>query len=603
MRTRIIYSLVICFLVLGITSFGLSQTKGKSAKVDRSSYIVNNGDSKIVPYTSGYTKSNLVLAPAFKSGNFVIGPEINTGVTGWDDYMTNGDCRHYIWLDPTNPNIINVIYTITDSTDPVGSTSRRTVYSFSTDGGVTWAPQFNVPNIRSGFGCLTLTSDGRAAIANHQTQSGATISSLYVDSYPQLEGFGEYFAPSTNGVIWPQINMLTNENGILVGNENVSSGNDHVRWSIWAQPSGPIGAWNTLWSETSGTPSNARWGSCTGINGYVAVLIDPVSETNVMGTNAIYSFVSTDNGATFGAQQTEWQPFQEGQDTVTAFFGLDLRCKPGTADRYFVFNTNNGGKYKSARLWCIKNGGTPHLIADSNKVGNLNTTYFYKTFAGLTGIDHPSIGWSADGSVMYCVYSVVMNDTGVNGWNTRDIFYSYSLDDGVTWSNGIRVTNTPLIDEGYVGVSLINPGNSPSSYELHMVYMKDPGDGPTNFNGGETTAPASRNWLIYRKVTQPTVGITNISTTIPSQYTLEQNYPNPFNPSTTIRFALPQTSNVTLKVYNLNGKEVATLINNTTVQAGTNEYRFDASNLASGIYFYKLTAGKFTDTKKMILIK
>lgn len=603
MRTRIISSLVVCFLVLGITSLGFSQKSMKSTRVDKSTYVGQYDDNKIVPYTGKYSNFSLTLDPGFRSGDYVIGPEINTGVTGWYDYMTNGDCRHYIWLDPTNSSIINVIYTTSDSSDPAGATTRRTVYAYSTDGGTTWSPQFNVPNARSGFGCLALTSDGRAVIANHQSHGGATTSSLYVDAFPQLESFAEYFAPSVaTPPIWPQINMATNGNGIIVGNENVSSGNDHVRYAIWAQPSGPIGAWTTVWSETSGTTSNARWGSCTGTNGYVAVVVDPVSETNVMGTNAIYSFVSTDNGVSFGAQQTEWTPYVDGQDTVVAFFGLDLRCKPGTADRYLAINTDVG-TYKSAKLWCIKNGGTPHLIADSNKVGNLNTTYMYQTFAGLIGIDHPSLGWSADGSVMYCVYSVVMNDTGIHGWNTRDIFYSYSTDDGVTWSNAVRVTSTPLIDEGYPSVSLVNPGTSPATYELHMVYMKDPGDGPTAFNGTSTTAPASRNYLIYRKVTQPTVGVTNISTVVPTQYTLDQNYPNPFNPSTTIRFALPKASNVTLKVYNMNGQEVSTLVNNTMVQAGTSEYRFDASKLSSGVYFYTLTAGNFKDTKKMILIK
>jgi hypothetical protein len=89
---------------------------------------------------------------------------------------------------------------------------------------------------------------------------------------------------------------------------------------------------------------------------------------------------------------------------------------------------------------------------------------------------------------------------------------------------------------------------------------------------------------------------------IPLMYTLEQNYPNPFNPSTTIIYSIPKGADVTLKVYNLLGQLVATLINENQI-AGRHEVTFDASNLPSGLYFYQINAGSFTDVKKMILLK
>ena len=89
---------------------------------------------------------------------------------------------------------------------------------------------------------------------------------------------------------------------------------------------------------------------------------------------------------------------------------------------------------------------------------------------------------------------------------------------------------------------------------------------------------------------------------LPTEFSLSQNYPNPFNPSTTINFALPKSSNVKLTIYNALGKEVATLING-TVEAGNHSAVWNASNNASGMYFFKLEAGNFTSTKKMMLIK
>ncbi len=93
---------------------------------------------------------------------------------------------------------------------------------------------------------------------------------------------------------------------------------------------------------------------------------------------------------------------------------------------------------------------------------------------------------------------------------------------------------------------------------------------------------------------------------IPDSYVLEQNYPNPFNPSTTIRFGLPAgqegISFAILKVYDVLGREIATLVND-KLEAGTYSATFETSGLASGIYFYRLTAGKYVETKRMILTK
>ena len=90
----------------------------------------------------------------------------------------------------------------------------------------------------------------------------------------------------------------------------------------------------------------------------------------------------------------------------------------------------------------------------------------------------------------------------------------------------------------------------------------------------------------------------------PKDFLLNQNYPNPFNPSTTISYQIPSSSFVTLKVYDVLGNEVATLVNEWQEQGSYNaQFTTSGKQLASGMYFYTLTAGKFTDTKKFILLK
>ncbi|MCL5011840.1 MAG: T9SS type A sorting domain-containing protein [Patescibacteria group bacterium] len=91
-------------------------------------------------------------------------------------------------------------------------------------------------------------------------------------------------------------------------------------------------------------------------------------------------------------------------------------------------------------------------------------------------------------------------------------------------------------------------------------------------------------------------------TSTPTEFKLEQNYPNPFNPVTIIKFKVPSSQVVTLKIYDLLGREVATMVNEEKVP-GSYEVKFDGSNLASGMYIYQLQAGNFVQVKKMMLIK
>jgi len=89
---------------------------------------------------------------------------------------------------------------------------------------------------------------------------------------------------------------------------------------------------------------------------------------------------------------------------------------------------------------------------------------------------------------------------------------------------------------------------------------------------------------------------------LPNEFSLEQNYPNPFNPSTTIKFSIPESGNTTIKVYNILGSEVATLLNEMK-QPGTYEINFDAASFPSGAYFYSLESGNFREGRKMIILK
>ncbi len=172
-------------------------------------------------------------------------------------------------------------------------------------------------------------------------------------------------------------------------------------------------------------------------------------------------------------------------------------------------------------------------------------------------------------------------DDGDNFINTRlNDSASLPISSGTAPFNGEFRPETPLTAMNGLGVN--------GSWVLSIS------DNAT-FDTGNLKA-----WCITLKYNTLTGGIQTL--TIPNYYALQQNYPNPFNPATKITFALPKAGNVELKVYDILGREVATLVNEVK-QPGIYNVDFNASNFASGIYFYTMKSGDFTDVKKMVLVK
>jgi hypothetical protein len=117
-----------------------------------------------------------------------------------------------------------------------------------------------------------------------------------------------------------------------------------------------------------------------------------------------------------------------------------------------------------------------------------------------------------------------------------------------------------------------------------------------------TNTLGTSEWSTIFKFRVKSVGISNISTEIPTKYSLLQNYPNPFNPSTKVRFQIPKSGLVKLKVYDVSGKEISSILSE-HLSAGTYEFTWNASSLPSGVYFYLMESGDFREVKKAVLLK
>lgn len=108
--------------------------------------------------------------------------------------------------------------------------------------------------------------------------------------------------------------------------------------------------------------------------------------------------------------------------------------------------------------------------------------------------------------------------------------------------------------------------------------------------------------LWRRSLSEMVTSVNRLSTDLPTRFNLAQNYPNPFNPSTTISFSLPSKSFVSLKVFDALGREVSVLVAE-ELSPGSYSRHWNASNVPSGVYFYRFQAGEYTDTKKMLLLR
>ena len=156
------------------------------------------------------------------------------------------------------------------------------------------------------------------------------------------------------------------------------------------------------------------------------------------------------------------------------------------------------------------------------------------------------------------------------------------------------LSNSPCIDGGN-----LDPVYNDPEDPLNPGFARWPAQGLFFNDMGAYGGPGSKT------LTDDLVGIEEVpisSGNLPAGFQLFQNYPNPFNPSTTIEFALAKGGFVTLKIYNVTGEKVATLVSE-NLNAGSYKYNWDAGSLASGIYYYRLTTGKFAETRKLALLR
>lgn len=199
----------------------------------------------------------------------------------------------------------------------------------------------------------------------------------------------------------------------------------------------------------------------------------------------------------------------------------------------------------------------------------------------------------------YTISGISIHRTGTTTV-TADAWGTISLPFG-TFSNSLRLKYIVITKDSALGGIPLVTTTTLTSYSWFVPGKKFPVFEIIYSTANVGGFISSSKHVSYNP-NNPTIGITNLSSIVADKYELGQNYPNPFNPTTNIQFAIPKSGFVSLKIYNMLGKEVVDLINE-NLNSGIYKYDFDASNLSNGIYFYTLRVNGFEETKKMTLVK
>lgn len=253
-----------------------------------------------------------------------------------------------------------------------------------------------------------------------------------------------------------------------------------------------------------------------------------------------------------GAKKLQYKSVIDGLNAVVIYSKDTL----GSIDLYYMVSNNSGVSYSA-----------PQLVVNSPT----RDDYWFDAKAYTMG----------SGGVDLIYYSDSLQAGPATNQSDK-LMYSYLIYSLSSFSNPVQISSYP-------------PGWSVNEYIPFLIeYYNPSGDLAAYWVGGSPKKLYMNRYL--------TTGIRHNDNTVAAKYSLSQNYPNPFNPITKIDFSIPSQGLVTLKVYDILGKEVAVLIDK-NLTSGNYSVDFDASKLNSGVYFYKLSSGNFAETKKMMVIK
>jgi hypothetical protein len=467
---------------------------------------------------------------------------------------------------------------------------RGSWYAHSADGGMTWPPLTKVEAARRGWTNIDqiIDVDGIEVVVAHDF--GAFALEVNVDA---ARGAGIWTPTSVGSTVWPRM---------AVGSPFVF----HIVGSIGGNP--PTGIAYTRSQDAGASfdiidmPIFTSPGVSADADGQdIAAQGTNVAIVSANTGGDVGLLTSTDNGDTWAEQviydvaglgelpegEEEFQP--DGSCSVIFDNGGNIHVVWPT---FLAIGNPNG----DPELYYSVDAPIMHWSAATGitNVAYPNPDTTIGTPVGRNGnyVTQPDIGVNSEGG-LFVVYSAMVDDQDTSGNYYAHVFASASTDGGVTWPWGGDMTYGSGFDATFPSLADRVDGKT-----LHMVYLCDPFPGNFVQNNHTQTQVA----VMYLQAYIIIEDVKRAEGDVPAAYALHQNYPNPFNPTTEIQFETPRAGQVTLTVYDILGREVAAVLSN-PVTAGVHHVRWDASGMPSGVYFYRLLSGGFSQTKKAVVVK
>ena len=248
----------------------------------------------------------------------------------------------------------------------------------------------------------------------------------------------------------------------------------------------------------------------------------------------------------------------------------------------YTYDVNNNEIEELQKNWIDSVWVNEYKLTRSYDVNNNQKELLIKEWDGSAWINESKILYNYD----------------VNNNPTESLYQTW---DGSNWMDVFNFLLTYDANNNLVELLMKDWNGSAWLNNRKLLYTYD---GNNNLTALLSQNWESSAWVNYEKYSYTYVPVTAVNENLSfvNSYNLSNNYPNPFNPSTKLIYTIPERSNVSLKVFDLLGNEVAELVNN-EIAAGTYHITFNATDLSSGVYFYQLRAGDFVQTKKMILLR
>jgi len=506
------------------------------------------------------------------------------------DFQANGSVSRMIAIDQVGNGGLHVVYTKSPNST---HTPRNAAYQYNDRAGSGWSGEWDLNTARAGYVTIDALSDGRLVAAFNQAGGGGTQSVVVVGTTPAL---------LDTGPIWPHVAVGPTDVIHVVAHHATRAENYYCRST---NQGASFTHWVPITGDTMQNPISADV-ITSRISGKVAVAWTRMRPggTHVQMDMDVVFIESTDNGLTWSSivNVTNYQT----TDTVRAYNDVSgIYDQNDNLHLVWAGHLVKGGSiYTASAIFHWSQATGIRLVSGP---GTILGTFWWSVPANPGSwslcATRPSLSRDAPG-YLYCVFSSQRNadDSSAGGFINMDLYGTESANGGATWSPVVNITNshTPGGTAGACDDDRFPSLTAFTTDSVRMLWIVDR-DAGTSVQGEGATTLNPIHYLAIRDIYGVEAhNVPNLA--MPGNFELGPSHPNPAKGIAEFTYALPVPREVHLSVYNVQGQLVKRLVSGFKTP-GYHTAQWDASGVPGGIFLYRLSAGEFTKTRSMVVVR